>query len=362
MHLVSLRLRNFRNYRDEKVFFHPKINLVLGENGAGKTNLLEAIFFLSTGKSFRSSSLKELIHEEASFFYLEAEFKKDGVSQVLKVGYDEENKKIEHNATTLPSFSNLLGIMPSVLFCPKDLNLISGSPQDRRRFINIHIAQSSPLYVHHLIRYSNALKQRNELLKQRKISGLECFEIEMAKSSVFLMEERAKRLDLLQKKLEETQKELSTQEESYSIKYQPSFSLTKGISAESFVKQYEKTREKELLYKVTLIGPHRDDFLIFQEKKPAKSFSSEGQKRTFLAALKFAEYDLLKENTNTLPLMSIDDIGMHLSSSRKNLLHQRLLSLNQVFLTAPTGFDSMDLFSIEVNDGKIKASTALLSN
>ncbi|MCH9631132.1 MAG: DNA replication and repair protein RecF [Chlamydiia bacterium] len=361
MHLVSLKLRNFRNYKEETVTFDPKINLIIGENGAGKTNLLEAIYFLSTGRSFRTNLLKDMIHKDHSLFFIEATFVKDGVTQTLKVGYDETNKKIEHNATELGSFSNMLGIMPSVIFSPKDIHLISGSPQERRRFLNLHLAQSDPVYVYHLLRYTKALKQRNAFFKQKKLDGIECYEEEMALSSIYLMTERKNALSKLENLVKLKMSSLSNAQDDFKINYQPS--LSGKFDNASFIKQFEKMRPKELLCKSTLVGPHRDDFHILQDNNLAKSYASEGQKRTFLSALKFSEWNLLKESTNASPIMSIDDIGMHLDQTRKNLLKDYMSSFSQVFLTVPSDplIEEYTKCRIEIADGKIKSSTSPLS-
>ena len=357
MHLVSLKLRNFRNYKEETIVFDPKVNLIIGENGAGKTNLLEAIYFLSTGRSFRTNLLKDMIHKDHSFFFIEATFKKDGVTQTLKVGYDETSKKIEHNATELGSFSNMLGIMPSVIFSPKDIHLISGSPQERRRFLNLHLAQSDPVYVYHLLRYTKALKQRNAFFKQKNLDGIECYEEEMAVSSLYLMNERKNALIKLEKLVRSKIKSLSNAMDDFKINYQPS--LTGKLDSASFMQQYKKIRHKEHLCKSTLIGPHRDDFHILQDNNIAKSYASEGQKRTFLSALKFSEWSLLKESINASPIMSIDDIGMHLDQTRKNLLKDYMKSFSQVFLTVPSDplIEEYTQNKIEIADGKIKSST-----
>lgn len=361
MHLASLRLRNFRNYKDERIFFHPKMNLIVGENGAGKTNLLEAIYFLSTGRSFRTPLLKDLIHQDADYFFLEASFIKDGVSQTLLVGYDEKTKKIEHNATKLSSLSNILGIMPSVLFSPKDVQIITGSPADRRRFLNLHLAQSDPLYVYHLLRYTRALKQRNAFFKQKSLHGIECFEEQMATSSLYLMQARDASIRNLQTLIASKAEKLSFQNDSFEIKYLPSFNCRWDPLV--FQQEFNRLRNKEHLLKSTLIGPHRDDVLINHQNKAAKSYASEGQKRTFLSALKFSEWELLKENQSAPPIISIDDIGMHLDLQRKSLLKETLKQFEQGFLTLPTDKDAREFadHKIEIKKGQAMGATSPLN-
>ena len=352
MFLKSLILRNFRNHSDLELSFSPTINLIVGNNGIGKTNLLEAIHLLSTGRSFRTQQLQELIGHGYEHFYLEAHFIKDEISQTLKIGYDGQAKKIEYNATSLSSFSNLLGILPSVLYAPKDIALIMGSPDDRRRFLNLYLSQKDPLYVYHLLRYTKALKHRNLLLKKGSTIDpleIECFEKEMVNSALHLMHERLAALSVFETKITSliptlTHKEISPSSEKFSIQYQPSLSTQKGLSKENLSEQYKKYRKKEILLGTSLIGPHRDDFTISLNTYLAKTFCSEGQKRSFLSALKIAEWSLLLENHQKKPLMCIDDIGMHLDPSRFSLLEKAINHLGQVFLTSPENLPDLEAY------------------
>ncbi len=222
MWLKSLRLQGFRNYREASFEFPRGINLILGENGAGKTNILEAIFLLSTGRSFRTAQISELIMRGASHFHIEGHFESNGVEQVLKIGYDGKSRKVSHNATPFSSFSHILGILPSVIFSPRDISLITGAPLERRRFLNIQLAQSDPLYVHHLTRYHRALKHRNSLLKAKTDSALSPWEQIMADSGTYLRSKREELSHALGPKLGEHSSYLSGEKEAFNIIYRPS--------------------------------------------------------------------------------------------------------------------------------------------
>jgi DNA replication and repair protein RecF len=325
----QLVLRNFRNYVDEVVAFTPGINLIYGRNGSGKTNLLEALYLLSTGRSFRTSHLTDLIRKGASYFYIEAVFEKEEIHQTLSIGFDGKNRKIQANRSSLLAFSHLLGRLPSVLYAPTDSELISGAPSERRRFLNIQLSQRDPTYVHHLIRYHKAMKSRNILLKQKHGESLEAWEEIMAHSASYLMRKREKLIEELQPKLESFIKILSDTQDPFILSYAPSI---KTESPEEIKKIFYNQRKKELILGTTLIGPHRDDFLISYENKEAKVYASEGQKRTCIAALKMAERAALAPDA----LFAIDDFGIHLDETRKELFHATLSSLHQVFLTVPS--------------------------
>ena len=335
MFLKSLILKNFRNYSSLNVAFSKGINLIVGDNGMGKTNLLEAINLLSTGRSFKTAKLEDLIQDGKSHFFLEATFVKEDVTQTLKIGYDRKTKVIEYNSTKLEAFSHILGIIPSTLYCPKDLNLIAGAPTDRRRFLNVLLAQNDPLYVHHLFRYMRALKHRNALLKVKKLAGIDSFENEMILSGIYLAKTREKTLCELEELLKPLLKTFSQNSESYSVKYLSSINLKTQNLQKKYKEELARLRPKELLLKATLFGPHRDDVGIFHNEKLAKQFASEGQKRSFVAALKCCEWQLLQKQHSKKPLMCIDDFGVHLDDQRKQHFEDLLEGFGQVFITMP---------------------------
>lgn len=334
MHVSRLVLRSFRCYDDAEVPFKSGVNLIHGKNGAGKTTLLEAQTLLTTGRSFLTPHLTDCIQKERPHFYLEAHFVRDGVEQLLSIGYDGKQKRIHYNTTPFQNVSHVLGILPSVLYCPKDSSLIMGAPQERRRFLNIQLAQTDPLYVHHLMRYHKAMKHRNALLKVKSESSIESWEQMMGESARYLMEKRAVLIEALRPKVHTFAQELSFGEDSFDLHYAPSISLQKKELIEELLKTQ---RPKELIIGNTLIGPHRDDLHIAYKTGDAKTFASEGQKWTCIAALKLAEWEILKAQTETSPLFAIDDFGVHLDPKRTEVLQGKLSLLDQVLLTSPTG-------------------------
>jgi DNA replication and repair protein RecF len=213
-----------------------------------------------------------------------------------------------------------------------------GAPAERRRFLNLYLGQSDPLYVYYLIRYTKALEQRGHILKRKFLKEtleIECFEKEMANAAFYLMTQRKQALESLEKQLSSFLFKLTHKEEMFSIHYQPSLSMQKDFSKEGLELQYKKHRKKEILLGVSLVGPHRDDFSISLEDRLIKTYCSEGQKRSFLSALKLAEWSLLKERHLKEPLMCIDDLGIHLDDTRHLLLEESIKTLGQVFLTSP---------------------------
>jgi DNA replication and repair protein RecF len=337
MEIRHLILRNFRNYREAHVHFSPLINVIQGDNGQGKSNLLEAIYFLSTGRSFRTHDLSDLIHFGQSYFYIEAHFIKDDVEQYIKIYYDDKTRKVQHNHTFYTTFTSLLGILPSVLLSPDDLSLVSGSPAERRRFLDITIAQTDPLYLHHLGRYYKAMKQRNYLLKNHSDTALFAWEQMMAQSASYIVTKRKEVIHALHSPSSSWMNHLSDQKDSLKIKYSSSIPFDENHPDLPllFANAWKKSRPKEMQMGTTLLGPHRDDLLIFLSEKEAKTFSSEGQKRSTISSLRFAEWERMRESIALPPLLGIDDFAIQLDSHRQSQLEHHLSRFSQVFLTSP---------------------------
>lgn len=332
----SIYLENFRNYKERHLTFSPHINWIVGPNAQGKTNLLEAFSLLSTGRSFRTQYLNELIREGASSFYLEVQFEKDGVLQSLALSFDGKSKQMVHNTTRYSHFTPLIGLIPTVLLLPEDGMLTWGAPAYRRRFLNLHIAQAAPIYVQHLARYQKALDQRNALLKRKNALGIEPWEEMMAHSASALMAMRHLACEQLSLPLTEAIRTLSSGIDQLQCAYQSSFPLQPFQELPPFLrKQWEKQRERELYIGSTLMGPHRDDLKLMMGNKMAKLVASEGQKHSIAAAMRLAEWRRLKELTGYSPLFCIDDFGVHLDPLRQTKLQEEIQKLGQVFLTTP---------------------------
>ncbi len=346
MYLKSLYLRNFRNYAEAEAAFSPGLNVFHGDNAQGKTNLLEAIYLVATGRSFRSQHLSELIRSGESFFHLEAIVIRDGVSQTLKISFDGQNRRLQMDANSYATFHPLLGTLPAVLYTPQDTELINGSPAERRRFLNLHLAQSDPLYVHHLTRFWRAMKQRNCLLRGQNREAIECWEVEMAQSALYLLKARQEMIAELKEPLEKQSRRLSGDKEVHELRFHPS-------QSENYLQQLQRNRPRESELGLTLTGPHRDDLSLLIEGKPARLFASEGQKKTAIAALRLAEWERLCKRIHGIALLGIDDIGLHLDEARYKLLKETLNQLGQVFVTTPHPFQGGH--PLQIQGGEIAA-------
>ncbi|MCH9609474.1 MAG: DNA replication and repair protein RecF [Chlamydiales bacterium] len=313
MRLERLYLRHFRNFEEATLLFSPEINLIYGENAQGKTSILEAIYLLITGRSFRARHLSDLIQFGKDAFVIEATFEKNGVSQQLSMQYNGKERRICLGVTPLPKLSSLLGILQGVLLTPEDDALAKGLPKVRRHFLDLHIAQFDPLYIHHLSRYTKAMRHRNVLLREQKTALLSPFEETMEEAASYLSKKRLSVLKELEQKIDHDPEKISLQ-------YAPSLFST-------------EQREKELILGTTLSGPHKDDFIPYLDEREVKNFASEGQKRSCVAALKLAQFHHLCSNVGELPLLLIDDFGISFDQKRERSLFEKIESQGQVFLT-----------------------------
>ena len=351
MQLEKVILSDFRNYIREEISFSSGLNCIQGNNAEGKSNLLESIYLISTGKSFRTTQLQQLIRHSQKKLQIEAHFSKEGISHSLIISYGADRRNLKYNQTSYSSFLPLLGILPCILLTPEDISIITGGPAERRRFLDLHLSQIDPLYIHHLGRYYKAMKQRNALLKKQEEKGLAPWEQIMAISASYLIEKRIETLSFLKPSIENTISLLSEKQEIFSWQYENSLSF---LDPSQILKQWALHRKKELLLGTSLLGPHRDDIFLYIDNQEIKTYCSEGQKRSCTVALRLAEWERFQISFGSPPLFGIDDFGVHLDHKRTFLLNQILKKLGQVFLTAPS-------FSLQENSHILQISKGFIT-
>lgn len=329
MRLQHLRLWQFRNYEEVSVSFFPDLNVIWGKNAQGKTNLVEAIYLLMMGRSFRTPKLQDLPFWGKDSFHIELEFIKNGICQNLSLSVSNETKKICYNKTLCRSNSSLFGILPGI-FMPPDDDLVKGAPHFRRQFLDTIIAQSDPLYLHHLFRYSKALKQRNHLLKHNTLTGIEEWEEILSQSAVYIAKKRIFSVKKLEEKVQEIYPLLSGEKSRFDVRYS-----TKNIDEKCDYKDlFRNSRQKDLKLGVSSVGPHRDEMFIHFDEKDLRIFGSEGQKRTGVASLRLAAWHLLKEELDIFPILIVDDLDASLDKERRARFIDYTRHLGQVFITS----------------------------
>lgn len=337
MRLARIDLRNFRLLRERKLLLAPSANWILGPNAIGKTTLLEALFLLSTGRSFRTRDFREIISHGASFFSIEAHFLQGGVEQRLFLSFDGEEKRALLNDTPLPSWNALLGLIPAILMVPRDISLIEGAPAERRRMLDLFLSQVDPTYLHQLARYQKALAQRNSLLKSGA-SGSALFPWEeiLASSGSYLIQRRKQLVLRWSSACALHMRDLSAGADQLELRYKSQWPET----IEGLMRCYreEEMREREAGH--TKVGPHRDDLEMLVQGTLAHRFCSEGQKRCLLVALRLAQGDemreLLGDRMEGGPILAIDDFDSHLDGVRQEILQHKLAKVGQLLLTSPS--------------------------
>jgi DNA replication and repair protein RecF len=338
MFLRALYLHQFRLYEEALFEFSPKVNIIRGSNARGKTSLLEAIYFLMTGRSFRTAQLSDLIRHGAQFFYLEASFVKHGIEQKVRIYCNGKERKVTHNNSPCQSAIALLGLLQGAVIHPDDAAIVKGAPAARRHLLDLQLAQSDPLYVHHLTRYGRAMRQRNALLRAKSAAAIESWEYEMANAASYIIQQRARAVDHLQKHGKVLYSGICGGSENLSLRYKAhgigDHPLTDLEALRSvYCDNYCKHRRREMDLGMTLTGPHKDDVMIVLDNKDARAFASEGQQRSCVVALRLAEWERLKGASQEVPLMLVDDLGMSLDNSRRSQLLGHFSALEQVFIT-----------------------------
>lgn len=335
MQLRSLQLRNFRSHPDLLIDFESGVSLIYGPNAVGKTTILEAIHLLMMGRSFRTFQMGELIGRGGTGFHVEAVFVKHHVEQKLSVSFDGVERKVEHNETQFRRLSNILGIIQGVAMTPDDVALVKGGPDLRRRYLDFQLSQTDPQYLEQLSRYGRAMRQRNLLLKMNDSSTIDGWEEEMANAASYIARQRYIAVGDLQELTRKLFRIFSGDEKEISIAYESRAPFeSESVIRDFYLERYKEFRPKEMDVGSTLTGPHRDDLIISLDKLDARHYASEGQQRMCVAALKFAEWERMRQQSNIFPLMLIDDAGVSLDESRRDKLISHIGSLGQVILTA----------------------------
>jgi len=360
MWLQHLSLKTFRNYKDTKIDFNPKLNVFLGRNAQGKTNMLEAIYFLALTRSHRTRTDKNLIHFDKEQLHLSGLVQKKTGSIPLEIELTQKGRVTKVNHLKQARLSDYVGHMNVVLFAPEDLQLIKGAPSVRRKFIDMELGQIKPIYLSDLTNYNHILKQRNTYLKSaQKIDEtfLSVLDDQLVDYGCRVMNHR---LDFI-KKLEyfgrKKHFELSNQIEELSISYQSSVNITdKEDLSESFKIALEKSRSRDLFKKNTGVGPHRDDLTFYINDMNA-SFGSQGQQRSLILSLKMAEIALIKKVTGEFPILLLDDVMSELDNHRQLKLLESIGEEVQTFMTT-TSLDHLsnlppDLKTFLVKNGNI---------
>lgn len=350
LYIKDLSLTNYRNYQKQSISFENKVNVILGENAQGKTNIMESIYVLGVAKSHRTTRDRELIYWDEEYAKIEGRIVKRTGPLSMEVIISSKGKKVKLNHLEQRKLSEYIGAVNIVMFAPEDLNLVKGNPQVRRRFIDMEIGQINPLYLHNLGKYQKVLQQRNFLLKemQRKKGDMTMLDVLTSQLIDFGSKVISKRLEFL-KQLEIWAKsihhEISRGLEDLQLQYKPSVRVleTSELSKieENLEENFAKIKEREIERGTSLIGPHRDDLSFSVNGKDVQTFGSQGQQRTTALSLKMAEIELIYNKKGEYPILLLDDVLSELDDYRQSHLLNAIQGKVQTFVTT-TSVDGID--------------------
>ncbi|PZD96634.1 DNA replication/repair protein RecF [Paenibacillus sambharensis] len=355
MFLKSIELQHYRNYERVELQTDSQVNIFIGPNAQGKTNLLEAIFVLALSKSHRTSKDKELIGWQSDTARIIGEAERKYGTVKLELAFSGQGKKAKINGLEQRKLSDFVGTLNVVMFAPEDLEIVKGTPGIRRRFLDMEIGQVQPGYLHTLQQYAKVLVQRNNYLKSAYPGGaqqamLDIWNAQLVEYGVKIIKKRQNFIKRLQKWAETIHAGITAGTEQLEVQYKPSFeaaaSEDESVLFEQFMIKLSQVKEQELRRGMTLAGPHRDDLAFYINGKEAQTFGSQGQQRTTALSLKLAEIELIREEIGEYPVLLLDDVLSELDRNRQTQLIETFQSKVQTFITT-TGLESVDIAKLQ---------------
>lgn len=353
MWIKNIKIKNFRNYEQEEIKLEKNINIFYGKNAQGKTNIIEAIFLCSLGKSFRAKKDNEMIKLNEQNAIVEIEYEKSDRDGKIKIEIGNK-KNIYLNGIKIKKLSELLGNLNIVIFTPDDIGILKGGPQNRRRFLDIMISQLRPNYMHVLNLYLKTIEQRNNYLRQIKEEHkdenlLEIWDEKLAEYAIKIYEYRKEFIEKIIKKINIIHQNITNGEEEIELEY-----ITECDDKEKYLELLKQRRKLDIIKGFTTKGIHRDDFMIYINKKEIKIFGSQGQNRTTMLSLKLAELQVIYDEIGEYPILLLDDFMSELDKTRrKNFLEN--IEGTQVIITGTEKLDIENLEYLEYNvsNGKV---------
>ena len=339
MIVESLKLQNYRNYEYLNMNFDEKINIIYGDNAQGKTNILESMYVCATSKSHRGSKDREIIRFDNDESHIKVNVKKNDMNYRIDMHLKKNKPKgIAVNGIPIKRAVELFGILNIVFFSPEDLNIIKNGPSERRRFIDMELSQLDKIYLDCLINYNKVVNQRNSLLKEYAFSGrediissLDIWDMQLVKYGNDVIKSREKFVKEINDLVKSIHTKLSGDREQLEIIYEPC------VKEQDFESELVRVRDRDLKFKCTNIGPHKDDMCFLINGMDVRKYGSQGQQRTAALSLKLAEIELVKQIIHDTPVLFLDDVLSELDSRRQNFLLDSIGNI-QTMITC-TGLD-----------------------
>lgn len=365
----KLIIKNYRNFKEAEAELNDSLNIFVGDNGQGKTNLMESIYVASIGRTFRLNSENELINFHENKSNIEIHLVKNNYNIKIEIILEKNKKKIVLiNGVKLEKTSEMIGILNNVIFTPDDMKIIKGSPNERRKFINIDISQIKPKYKYLLNKYKKITTERNLILKNyyTKYENKDIISIwndYLVNIGTEIILYRNEYINNLKKYAIDIYSNISGNKEKFDINYSSNVGYIDDLNRDEIKKIfYEKINNNfntELIRGSSMFGPHKDDLIIKIDGKECKNFGSQGQQRSAILALKLAEIEIIKDEVGEYPILLLDDVLSELDNKRKNYLIEHIKGI-QTIITSTDGHDLNTLTEnfnknlYYINQGKIR--------
>lgn len=357
MKLNEISLTNYRNYETISLQFPKSLNILLGENAQGKTNLLESIYVLAMTRSHRTNNEKELIRWDADGGKLAGIVEKRTGKIPLEIQITAKGRKTKVNHIEQKRLSSYIGQLNVILFAPEDLALVKGSPQVRRKFIDMELGQINPIYLYDLTQFQSVLKQRNQYLKQladgkkQDTIYLDILSEQLAEFGSKVLFARLQFIKKLEYWAAQLHQKITHQKEVLTIEYVSTVPLeasaTQAEIYEHYLTALTSNRKRELFKAATFLGPHRDDLIFKVNGQNVQVYGSQGQQRTTALSVKLAEIDLMKAETDEYPILLLDDVLSELDNERQLHLLETIEGKVQTFLTTTSLEHLQDKITVE---------------
>ncbi|MBR7063966.1 MAG: DNA replication/repair protein RecF [Treponema sp.] len=331
MPFLSLSLNNFRNLKNDKIDLSAKEIFFVGKNGQGKTNLLEALYFVSYGNSFRTHVDSQLIQKGQEFFSLKTLYQRDDKSlHQVSVQYEKNKKKIEKNGKTISDRKALLQTIPCILFCHSDMNFVIGEPEYRRFFLDQSLTLFNTLYLDDLRRYKKVLKNRNIVLKEKKYEMLDAYDLQLVQTGLEIQKKRKQAVFYFNQIFEKKYEEVSGLS-NVNILYEPSWKEKENL--EEVLSYLKEKRERDKIMETTMSGPHRDKITFVKDGKFFLPEASTGQQRLLALLLRISQAVYYQNVTTTKPILLMDDVLLELDPEKRQKFTALLPEYEQLFCT-----------------------------
>ncbi len=353
----SVSFKSFRNLKEQKLDLSRKNIFLIGQNGQGKTNFLELIYYLCYAASFRTKNEKVLIQTGEDYFSLSAEFlhSADDFSNNIKLYQDSTQKRIQLNGKTVRDRKDIISNFPCVVFCHNDLYFVNGSPDKKRIFMDQCVSLNDPMFISYLRNYKKVLRERNLILKEKKKELLEVYTYQLIETGFPILNRRKELIHFLNERFNILFREITGVDESLTIVLNSSW---KGNDKKEILNSMLQRETKELHYGLTLSGPHRDSFSIMLDSQDYLNFASTGQLRIISLILRILQSEFYQISTGRLPILLVDDVLLELDSEKRDRMMQHFPLYEQIFYTFLPGYltdKSEDSICYNVNNGFIKA-------